>query len=85
MATAKARMVIKTRQITETYEERDGVVLDLTKDEANMLAALLGFQTGGANKDVMSVYKALKSQLNVYGTDVTRMMYKMTGMVRVTN
>lgn len=85
MATAKARFVTKTRQVTETYEERDGVVLELTKDEANMLAALLGFQTGGANKHVMSVYKVLKDQVHVYGVDVTAMMMKMNGMVQVTN
>lgn len=49
MATAKKREVTKTRMVEETYTETDGVILELTNDEACYLAALLGSHVSGGS------------------------------------
>lgn len=55
MAEVRRREVTKTRQVTETYTEVDGVVLELTEFEAVTLKALVG-AVGGASpyRDAMS-------------------------------
>lgn len=61
MADARRREVTKTRQITETYTEVDGVVLELTEFETVTLRALVG-AVGGASpyRDAMSgIYNKL--------------------------
>lgn len=46
MAQVRCREVTKTRQVTETYTEVDGVVLELTEFEAATLRALVGAVSG---------------------------------------
>lgn len=82
MATAKARMVEKTRMVEEKYSAKDGIVLELTQDEANMITALIGHHTSGG-EHVMSVYRALKSQVSSYSIGVMKADEKMSGMVNV--
>lgn len=83
MATASKREVTKTRMVEEEYTEVDGVTLELTQKEAHMLTALVGFHTGGANEQIMDMYKALKSQISTYGVGVQQANMKMSGMVQV--
>lgn len=42
MANATPREVLKTRLVEETYTETDGVVLELTDEEAALISAILG-------------------------------------------
>lgn len=85
MATARKNKVEKTRMVEEKYTEVTGIVLELDQDEANMLAALLGFHTSGDSKQVMNVYRALKDQVHIYSLGVTKIDNKMSGMVQVNN
>lgn len=47
MAKATPRTVEKTRQVLEKYTEEDGLVLEITAEEASFLAALLGSHVAG--------------------------------------
>lgn len=83
MATATKRQVEKVRMVEEKYTEFDGIVLELNKEEAALLTALIGHKVGGASSHVMNIYKALKSHVPVYGTEVTEWDSKMSGFVTV--
>lgn len=61
MATAKDREVTKTRSVLENYTAYDGVVLELTEDEAAYLAALLGWKVVGQDVYGTSIFYALRN------------------------
>lgn len=61
MATAKDREVTKTRMVEESYTEYDGVVLELTEDEAAYLSALLGWKVTGEDRLGTSIFYALRN------------------------
>lgn len=88
MAIAKAREVTKTRTVEESYSERDGVVLELTNDEAAYLVALIGWHVAGKGP-VREMNSDIWSALRAAGFDylkndrVNEMRRIITGMVAV--
>lgn len=90
MASATVRMVSKTRTVTETYEDKDGVVLELNHEEAVLLAALLGWKVvgGGSLRSVSTrIFSALAalgySSYEKFGNDVNRAKEEMYGTVSI--
>jgi hypothetical protein len=47
VATAKAREVTKTRMVEEHYTTEDGVILELTHEEAALVVFILGHRISG--------------------------------------
>lgn len=63
MATSKTRTIEKTRMVEEQYTEADGVILELTHEEAVMLAYLVGHRicgSGSGRKPFNRIWDALK-------------------------
>lgn len=86
MAKATTRVVEKTRQVLEKYTEEDGVILELTDDEAAYLAALLGSHVGGGNsirEHNDNIWTSLRESgfTLLSKGKVTQMGMRMTGMV----
>lgn len=50
MASATKREVVKTRTVEEKYTATDGVILELTHEEAALLAFILGHRTTGSGR-----------------------------------
>jgi hypothetical protein len=86
LAKATTRVVEKTRQVLEKYTEQDGVILELTDDEAAYLTALLGSHVGGGhsirehNDNIWSALCASGFSM-MSKAKVTQMETKMSGMV----
>lgn len=47
MASAKVREVVKTRTVEENYTTEDGVILELTHEEAALVVFVLGHKISG--------------------------------------
>jgi hypothetical protein len=78
MASATVREVKKTRTIQEDYIENDGVHLELTREEASYLCAVLGWAIvgdGPLRGHNTQIYLALKAHgFNYFENVLTRDM-----------
>lgn len=83
MAKARSQITEKTRMVEETYKEKIGVILELSVEEAEAVATILGHRTGGDNDLIMSVYSALKAELSMYSSRVIAFNDKIDGFLRV--
>lgn len=88
MANASARKVSKTRQVTETYTVRDGVILELSEEEAAFLTAMLGKCVIGGG-DARKYSDDIWNSLNHAGmgrddnTTTRNMRSKITGTIEI--
>lgn len=88
MATTTPRVVEKVRKVEETYREEDGVILELSTEEASYLMALIGWCVvgdGPLRAHNAEIYKALQEHgLDHFQNLLTReMASKMRGSVDV--
>jgi hypothetical protein len=76
VATAKVREVVKTRMVEENYMTEDGVILELTHEEAALVAFVLGHKISGGGSEVRKLADGIWDKFGPLGYHFRGKHYK---------